>query len=241
MILNIHSDVSYLSEANAHSRACGHFFMCWRANPTKPIKLNGAFFTLCAILCFIVASAAKAELSALFLNCKQATIFRLTLEEMGHPQPPTPIHCDNSTAVGIVNTTVNRQRSRSMEMRFFWVADALEQGKFDIKYYPGKENLADYQSKHHTGAHHQAIHPWYLHEPTSVRKLPRASKLSTPKGCVGTLPNGYLKSNPLPQVPMKQSAPTSKIRLSPYLGIPIAIPTLHRIVGPAIAKTRIPW
>jgi hypothetical protein len=44
MILNIHLDVSYLSEANAHSRACGHFFMGWKPDPTKPIKLNGAFF-----------------------------------------------------------------------------------------------------------------------------------------------------------------------------------------------------
>jgi hypothetical protein len=35
----------------------------------------------------------------------------------------------------------------------FWVADAVEQGKYEIKNFPGKENLADYQSKHHTGAH----------------------------------------------------------------------------------------
>jgi hypothetical protein len=59
---------------------------------------------------------------------------------------------------------------------------------------------------------------------------------------VGTLPDGYLKSNPLPQVPTKKSAPTSKIRLPPYLGLPIAIPTLRRIVGGlAIAKAQIPW
>ena len=49
MALNIHSDALYLSEANAHSRACGHFVMGWRTDPTKPIKLNGAIFTLCAI------------------------------------------------------------------------------------------------------------------------------------------------------------------------------------------------
>jgi hypothetical protein len=138
MILNIHSDASYLSEANTHSRACGHFFMGWRADPTKPTKLNGAFFTLCAILSFVVASAAEAELGALFLNCKQASIFRLTLEEMGHPQPPTPIHCDNSTAVGIANNTIKRQRSCSMEMRFFWVADAVEQGKLTLNTTQGK-------------------------------------------------------------------------------------------------------
>ncbi len=75
MILNIHSNASYLSKANAHSRACAHFFMGWKPNPTQPIKLNGAFFTLCAILRFVVASVKEAELGALFLNCKQATIF----------------------------------------------------------------------------------------------------------------------------------------------------------------------
>ena len=128
-----------------------------------------------------------------------------------------------------------------MEMRFVWVADAVEQGKFNIQYYPGKENLADYQSKHHTGAHHQEVRPWYLHEPNSVQELPRASKPSTLKGCVGTLPDGYLKATPLPQLPTRQSAPTSKIRLPPYFGIPIVISMLRRMVGPAIAKARIPW
>ena len=44
VILNIPLDASYLSEANAHSRACGHFYMGWKSDPTKPIKLNGAFF-----------------------------------------------------------------------------------------------------------------------------------------------------------------------------------------------------
>jgi hypothetical protein len=128
-----------------------------------------------------------------------------------------------------------------MEMHFFWVADAVEQRKFDVKYYPGKENLADYQSKHHVSAHHQAVCPWYLHEPNNVRELPQASKPSSLKECVGTLPDGYLKSNPLPQVPIEQSALTSKICLPPYLGLPIVIPTLRRIVGPAIAEARIPW
>jgi hypothetical protein len=51
------------------------FFMGWKAKNSKPIKLNGAFFTLCSILCFIVASAAEAKLGALFLNCKEGMIF----------------------------------------------------------------------------------------------------------------------------------------------------------------------
>jgi hypothetical protein len=47
-------------------------------------------------------------------------------------------------------------------MRFVGVADAMKQGKFDIKYYPKKENLGDYQRKHHIDAHHTALCPWYL-------------------------------------------------------------------------------
>jgi hypothetical protein len=95
-------------------------------------------------------------------------------KKMGHPQPPTPINCNNSTVVGIANNTVKWQHSQSMEMRIFWVADAVAQGKFDIKYFPGKENLADYQSKHHTGAHNVEVRPWYLQEPTSVQEVSRA-------------------------------------------------------------------
>jgi hypothetical protein len=71
--------------------------------------LNGAIFTLCAIIRFVVASAAKAKLGALFLNCKEGIIFCLTLEELGHRQPKMHVHCNNATAVGIANNMVKRQ------------------------------------------------------------------------------------------------------------------------------------
>jgi hypothetical protein len=47
MVMNVHSDASYLLESDACSRACGHFFMGWSPNDSDPIQLNGAFFTLC--------------------------------------------------------------------------------------------------------------------------------------------------------------------------------------------------
>jgi hypothetical protein len=75
MIMNVHSDASYLSEVDTRSRACGHFFMGWKAKDGNPIKLNVAFFTLCAILCFVFTSAAKAKLSTLFLNSKKIMLF----------------------------------------------------------------------------------------------------------------------------------------------------------------------
>jgi hypothetical protein len=62
MVMNIHSDALYLSELSARSKVCGHFFMGEVPINGKPIKLIGAFHTLCAILRFVVASAAEAEL-----------------------------------------------------------------------------------------------------------------------------------------------------------------------------------
>ncbi len=58
---------------------------------------------------------------------------------------------------------------------------------FALRWHPGQENLADYQSKHHVGSHHIAVRPWYLHAENSLRVLPWAVRASTLKGCVGTL------------------------------------------------------
>ena len=48
------------------------------------------------------------------------------LGEMGPNQPATPVHCDNSTAVGIAHDASKKQSSRSMEMRFFWITDHVK-------------------------------------------------------------------------------------------------------------------
>ena len=200
MVLNVHSDASYLSAADAKSRAAGFFFLGSIPINNKPIKLNGAIHVLCTILKFVAASAAEAELGALFLNAKEAKVMRLTLEELGHPQPPTPIHIDNSTTVGIVNNTVKRQKSRSMEMRYFWLLDGHNNKIFDFQYHPGSENLGDYPSKAHTGGHHLHVRPFYVHMPTSPRILIRAAKPSVRRGCVEQVDSAYIRKRPLPAI-----------------------------------------
>jgi len=201
MVLNIHSDASYLSETRARSRVAGLYFLGSVPKPNQPIQLNGAIYVFTGILKFVVASAAEAELGALFLNCKEGKVVRLILEELGHKQPPTPVHCDNSTAAGIANGTVKKQRARSMEMRFFWVTDQVTLQRFAVQWHPGQENLADYFTKHFDARHHIAVRPWYLHTPYSPRFLPRAASPSALRGCAGTLPDGYIRTSPLPRVP----------------------------------------
>jgi hypothetical protein len=86
--------------------------MGWTPKNGKAIRLNGAFYTNTTILRFVVASAAEAELGALFHNCQDGIIFRQTLADLGHTQPKTLVHCDNATAVRIANNTVKRQQSQ---------------------------------------------------------------------------------------------------------------------------------
>ena len=201
MVLNVHSDASYLSAGKARSRAGGYFFLGSLPKAGYDIKLNGNIHITCTILKLVAASAAEAELGALFVNTQQARILRLTLMELGHPQPPTPIHVDNTTAVGIVNNTIKRQRSRAMAMRYFYLMDQAIQKYFRFQYHPGQENMGDYPTKHHTGAIHRHVRPYYLQEKNSPATLPRAAKPSSRRGCAETLGDPYLKGVPLPRIP----------------------------------------
>ena len=70
-----------------------------------------------------MASAAEAKLRALLLNCKEAVPIRITLEEMGHSQPPTSVQVDNLTALGIPTGTIKQRKSKAMDARFYWIRD----------------------------------------------------------------------------------------------------------------------
>ncbi len=186
MVLHIHSDASYLSAPEARSRAGGHHFLSSRpADPTKaPSRQptnNGSIHAECSVLRNVMASAAEAEIGALYINSQTAEVFRTTLIEMGHPQPPTPVQTDNSTAYGIVNLSIRQRRSRAMDMRFYWVRDRVRQNHFLVYWKPGRENLGDYFTKHHPPAHHQTMRSTYLAQ-TAIRSP--NSPPSSMRGCV---------------------------------------------------------
>ena len=53
-----------------------------------------------------MASAAEAELAALYITAKTMVPLRNTLIEMGWSKPKSPIQTDNSTAVGFTNNNI---------------------------------------------------------------------------------------------------------------------------------------
>ena len=120
-------------------------------------RFNGPILVKSCIIQAVASSAAEAELRALFYNAKDGCMLRNTLEDMGHPQPATPIQADNACAVGLANGTVKQKRSKAIDMRFYWEKDRVKAGQFIIYWRKGSENDADYFTKHHAPSHHRRM------------------------------------------------------------------------------------
>jgi hypothetical protein len=133
----------------------------------------------------VVASAAESEVGACFHNSQSGAPLRVTLTELDHTQPPTPLRTDNSTAFGILDETIKQKRSKAMDMRYPWLTDRVHQKKFDVYSRPRRENLGDYHTKHHSAQHHKDMRHLILHEANILQVL---------RGCVKLLP--------LPQPPV---------------------------------------
>ena len=71
------------------------------SNNDAILSNNDAVLTVSQIIKAVMSSAAKAELGAFFINCREAIPARHALEIMGHKQPPTPIQTNNTTALGV--------------------------------------------------------------------------------------------------------------------------------------------
>jgi hypothetical protein len=160
MILTVDSDAAYQVAPKSRSRASGYHYL----GDMDGLLFNGAVFILAKVIKAVMQSAAEAECGALYMNAKEVMPMRTTLEELKHPQPPTPMRTDNSTADGIMNKTVKQKASKSMDMRFYFVQDRVEQKQLKVFWAPGEINLADYQSKVQPTSVHRALRPIYLYE-----------------------------------------------------------------------------
>jgi hypothetical protein len=150
--------------------------MFMAGNEDIPIN-NGAVLNISQIIKAVMSSAAEAELGALFINAKTAVSMRQTLEELGHPQPRTPIQTDNSTAHALLTNKILPKALKAMDMRFHWLRCRDAQDQYRFYWRPGTQNLADYWTKHHPASHHKSFRPQIL---TSASD-PEYTKLTTPK------------------------------------------------------------
>jgi hypothetical protein len=73
-----------------------------------------------------------------------------------------------------------------MDMKYYWLQDRFRQKQFDVYWRPGKDNLGDYDTKHHSEQHHKDMRPVILHQANSINVLRGCVKLPQPQVCKPT-------------------------------------------------------
>ena len=58
---------------------------------------------------------------------------------------------------GVINSTITQKRTKAMDMQFHWPRDRECQQQFRMYWRPGKQNYADYWTKHHSPTHHKSV------------------------------------------------------------------------------------
>ena len=165
MCLHIDSDAAYLVMPGARSRIAGyHYLSSYPANPpnSQHVPLNGAVLIECRTIRHVVASAAEAETAGIFHNAQTGLIIRQALCDLGHPQPPTPLKTDNTTAHSFVHANMRQRKSKAWDMRMHWLRDREAKKQYRIFWEPGKNNHGDYFSKHHPPLYHKIMRQKYL-------------------------------------------------------------------------------
>jgi hypothetical protein len=64
-----------------------------------------------------------------------------------------------------------------MDKRYHGLTYTVRQKQFDVYLRPGRENLGDYRTKHHSGQHHTDMHGLILHEANILQVLRECVKL----------------------------------------------------------------
>ena len=135
--LIVDSDTAYLVLTKTKSLISG-FFRLGESSPDGSRRdkqrrtPNGAIPIEWRTLCHIVASTVEAEVSVVYHNAQIILPIKVLLIPLVHPQKPTPIITDKSTEVRFINDNINMKKSKSWDMRLYWLRDRELQSQFKI-------------------------------------------------------------------------------------------------------------
>jgi hypothetical protein len=155
MVLRSLSGASYLFRPRAGSVAGGHSILGDKDDDAPLNHPISAHSTRIPVVCSFVA---EAEYAGLFAAARTATNERQILHDMGHPQPPTPLYCDNEVAISLATETINLKLSKLLDMRFHWLRDRVRQGHFRLIF-------ADFFTKALPVARHRILAPFFAVDP----------------------------------------------------------------------------
>ncbi len=173
MIMHVDSDAAYLVLPNAKSRIAGYYYF----SDKDGTYINAPFHIVCKTLKNVVSSAAEAETGGLFINGQEIIPLRYILEQIGHPQPPTPLKTDNSTSNGFVHKNIKIKKSKAWDMRYHWLREKIAQQNLRIFWDRGVRNYADYYTKHHITSVHKEMRPFIFKANIILQKCEQLARV----------------------------------------------------------------
>ena len=109
MVLHSYSDAAYLVAPKSRSCIVSCNYLSNHPSKTRKPTMNWPILIECKILRQVVSSAAEAKTTGLYHAARSSITIRTFLLNLDHPQPPTPLKTDNSTANALCIKTYNKR------------------------------------------------------------------------------------------------------------------------------------
>lgn len=93
-------------------------------------------------------SSTESELIATCETTKEAIWLKRLVSELGLTNPcPVTIHCDNQSTIKILNNPEQHQKTKHIDVKFYYAREKLEKGEINITYLRTEDQLADMFTK----------------------------------------------------------------------------------------------
>ena len=97
---------------------------------------------------FVTLSTTEAEYVAATEAGKEIMWMRNILTEMGYtPSAPSQLWIDNQSALSVTKNPEHHGRMKHLDLRFFWLRDAVHHKRLGIHYIPTEQQAADSLTK----------------------------------------------------------------------------------------------
>ena len=133
----------------------------WASNPDDQKSTTGYVFSIgfgpvtwaCKEKQSLSVSSAEAEYQAAFNASQEALWLRQILSEFGfEQQQPTPLWCDNQSAIKLAKDPILHQRSKHIEIHMHFIINIVHDHVIEVLYFPTYDQVVEIFTKSLTKA-----------------------------------------------------------------------------------------
>jgi hypothetical protein len=96
----------------------------------------------------VTLSTTEAEYIAAVSAGQEILWLQNLFSELGYPvKKPSTLHVDNQSAVAVAKNPEHHGRIKHLDLRYYWLRDAVEEGKISVVHCPTGEMPADLLTK----------------------------------------------------------------------------------------------